>query len=112
MKNNNSGFKEFLLSQAGKVTMIAFFCIVIWGLVALFAGMNSEVIASILLLLLSYFGWKALDKITPNIFLFMPIIGWVIYFIVKFILAFFVGFFVAPFQIAKMITNAIQKNME
>ena len=64
----------------------------------------------IYLVAFTYFGWKALNRITPNIFLFMPIIGWVIYFSVKFVLSVIVGMFVAPFQIAKLITNGIQKS--
>jgi hypothetical protein len=28
-------------------------------------------------------GWKTLTRITPRVFLFLPIIGWVIYFIIN-----------------------------
>lgn len=38
-------------------------------------------------------GWRALNKITPNIFLFLPIIGWVIYFVVKGVLSAIIGIF-------------------
>ena len=112
MENNTSKFKEFLLSGLGRTTMIAVFYLIIWGLVAFFAGIGSSVIAFILFALMSYFGWKALIKITPDFFLIMPIGGWIIYFIIKGLLAFFVGFFIAPFQIAKMITAKIQGSIE
>lgn len=32
-------------------------------------------------------GWNFLNKITPNIFLFMPVVGWLIYFEIKFFLS-------------------------
>lgn len=44
-------------------------------------------------------GWSALNKITPNIFLFMSWIGWIIYFIVKLIISIIIGMFVTPFKI-------------
>ena len=28
-------------------------------------------------------GWKTLTRITPQVFLFLPILGWVFYFLVK-----------------------------
>ena len=49
------------------------------------------------------FGWRFLNSITPDIFLFLPLIGWVIYFMVKFFLASLLGVFIAPVQIYKMI---------
>ena len=50
-------------------------------------------------------GWAALSKIQPRIFLFLPIIGWVIYFIVKFVLACFVGLGVFPINIIRCVTE-------
>lgn len=38
-------------------------------------------------------GWRALDRITPNIFLFLPVVGWVIYYVVKGVLSAFIGIF-------------------
>lgn len=46
-------------------------------------------------------GWKALDKITPNIFLILPVIGWVIYFLIKGALSMIVGVFLLPFRTVK-----------
>ncbi|MGG7619550.1 hypothetical protein [Bacillus coreaensis] len=60
-------------------------------------------------LLLGYFfagipwGWSALNKITPNIFLFMPLIGWVIYFGIKLVLSLLIGMFVTPFKIYQIV---------
>lgn len=44
-------------------------------------------------------GWSALNRITPNIFLFMSWIGWIIYFIIKLTIAMIIGMFVTPFKI-------------
>ncbi|MFC7373082.1 hypothetical protein ACFQPF_15690 [Fictibacillus iocasae] len=48
-------------------------------------------------------GWSALNKITPNIFLFMPLMGWVIYFLIKLGLSMVIGVFVLPFQVMKIV---------
>lgn len=45
------------------------------------------------------YGWRALNKITPDVFLILPLVGWIIFFIVKFFLALFVGAFVMPVKI-------------
>lgn len=45
------------------------------------------------------FGWAALTAITPNIFLFMPIVGWVIYFAVKVVISLFIGWIALPIKI-------------
>lgn len=46
-------------------------------------------------------GWKTLNKLTSNYFLFLPLIGWVVYLIIKLYVAMLIGIFVAPFRIAK-----------
>lgn len=45
------------------------------------------------------FGWSALNKITPEIFLFLPLIGWVFYFIIKMFLSVFIGIFACPYKL-------------
>lgn len=49
------------------------------------------------------FGWIALNKITPQIFLFMPIIGWIFYFVLKLIVAMLVGIVALPYKIIKSV---------
>ena len=44
-------------------------------------------------------GWKALNRITPNIFLFLPIIGWVVYFVLKIFLSSVIGVFLLPIRL-------------
>jgi len=43
-------------------------------------------------------GWKTLTYITPNVFLFLPLIGWLLFFLVKFILAIAVGVIMLPIK--------------
>ena len=38
-------------------------------------------------------GWITLNKLTPNVFLVLPGIGWIMYFITKLILSFIIGIF-------------------
>lgn len=44
-------------------------------------------------------GWKTLNRITPNIFLFLPIVGWLIFFMAKFLLSIIVGVFMLPIRL-------------
>jgi len=46
-------------------------------------------------------GWSALNKITPNVFLFLPIGGWVLYFVIKFMLSLLIGAFALPYKAFK-----------
>lgn len=108
---NRYTFKDFLLSTGGKIGMIAVFYVVIWGIMLAFINTNSSLLMFAYTAIFTYFGWKALNRITPNIFLWMPLMGWVIYFLIKFVLSIIIGMFVAPFQIAKMITSTVQKNL-
>ena len=41
-------------------------------------------------------GWKTLTRITPQIFLFLPVLGWVLYFLIKVVLSLFVGLIAFP----------------
>ncbi len=44
-------------------------------------------------------GWKKLSSIQPRMFVFLPLIGWLIYFSIKFFLSVFVGCFTMPIQL-------------
>lgn len=50
-------------------------------------------------------GWSVLNRITPNFFLFLPFIGWVLYFIFKLAIAMFIGEFVLPYKIYTFIRD-------
>ena len=51
------------------------------------------------------YGWNALSKLTSNIFLFLPIIGWLIYFVIKATLSLFIGWFFFIVKIVKIILH-------
>jgi len=48
-------------------------------------------------------GWSFLNKITPNLFWFMPVIGRAIYIFVKLMLSLLIGIFVTPFKIYQIV---------
>ena len=52
-------------------------------------------------------GRKALTGITPNMFLILPLIGWVFYFILKTLLALAIGWIILPFKMAKDIMQFV-----
>jgi hypothetical protein len=53
------------------------------------------------------YGWSALNKLTPGVFLCLPIVGWVIYLIVKFVLAALVGIFIMAYKWIKCIFRVV-----
>ena len=55
-------------------------------------------------------GWRFLNKITPNIFLFLPVIGWVIYFVVKTVLSVFCGIFTLIYTVIKSFVQINKAN--
>jgi hypothetical protein len=50
-------------------------------------------------------GWRVLTRITPNVFLVMPLVGWLFYFAVKLTLANWVGMVALPIFVFKRITR-------
>lgn len=104
--------KPFLASTAGRVVVTLITAGIIYGVMLVAAGMESFPVAAVVFVVCAYFGWKALNFITPNIFLIMPIGGWVIYYVIKGVLSFFIGFFVAPFQIGRMVSKGISEKAD
>lgn len=51
-------------------------------------------------------GWRALGGIQPRMFLFLPIIGWLIYFGIKLFLSYWIGYIAMPMQIVKALRTA------
>ena len=80
------------------ITIIS--CVVIWG-ITYALWMSDSGLAGVTYFLCAFFGWRALNKIQPSMFLWMSFAGWIVYFFVKFILSALIGFFVAPFEIGK-----------
>ena len=54
------------------------------------------------------YGWSILTSITPTMFVWMPLVGWLIYFAVKFILAYFVGIVALPIKLYKWISELVK----
>lgn len=52
-------------------------------------------------------GWKTLTRITPAVFLFLPIIGWVFYFIIKLALSLCLGLVMLPVRTVRNIFRLI-----
>lgn len=105
-------FKKFLVSQTGKAVVTIVLVIIIFGILIWALQSGTTAVTLITFIVCAYFGWKALNRITPNIFLWMSFTGWAVYFLIKGLLSIFIGAFVAPFQIAKMISNAINNSLE
>lgn len=81
----------FAVSSGGSVNIVA---VIVIGY--LFAGIP--------------WGWSFLNKITPSIFLFLPLIGWVIYFFIKGILSFFIGFIALPIKLFQIFRDSKRLN--
>jgi hypothetical protein len=58
-----------------------------------------------------YWGWKILSSIQPQMFLFLPLIGWLFYFTVKLTISISIGFIAVPFGILDLIQKQ-KKNKE
>lgn len=108
MKEENK-FLAFLASTAGKWLITAVCVVLIFGILIVGLQSDSMVVLGITLFACAYFGWRALNSITPDIFLFMSIGGWAIYFLIKGLLSIIVGVFVAPFQIGIMISGYVNE---
>lgn len=103
--------KIFISSTMGRIFVTAITAGVVYGVILLAAIMNSFPVALVVFAVCAYFGWKSLNVITPNIFLFMPIVGWIIYCVVKGMISFFIGFIVAPFQIGRIVSKSIERKV-
>lgn len=97
-------YKELLL-------MFVFGCILYYLLLQIYTPVNSSLLEGgifekVFLVVSGFYlggaliaGWKTLTYITPNIFLFLPLVGWLIYFIVKFLLSIAVGLVMFPVRL-------------
>lgn len=99
--------RDFLLSKIGRFVMIVLGYVIILGIIYVGIVSGTQFLYWIMVLLCGYFGWRALNRITPDMFLIMSIGKWGIYYLVKGILSICIGVFVAPYQISKMIVNKL-----
>jgi len=57
------------------------------------------------------FWMEGTNKIQPTMFLWMLLMGWLVYFLIKFFLSAVVGLFVAPFVIGKFIGTKLYERI-
>lgn len=57
-------------------------------------------------------GWSALNRITPDVFLILPVVGWAIFFFVKLILSVAVGTYWAPVKIIRTIIRVFKNKKQ
>ena len=105
--DNKNKVLDFLISPAGRIVITVVGMILIYGIIMIALESNSSFVLGVTLLTCTFFGWSALNKITPRIFIWMSITGWLIYFLIKGLLAVTIGVFVAPFQISKVLAEYI-----
>jgi len=53
-------------------------------------------------------GWQTLNRLTPRMFLVLPIIGWLIYFAFKLFLSYWVGLIMLPVRLVRNILRLIK----
>ena len=93
--------KEFWSGSTWRYIITAILCLVIWGATI---GLVYADMGLIIIIPCAYYGWQALNRIQPSMFLWMSFLGWIIYFVVKFTLAFFIGVFVAPIVLGRKLS--------
>lgn len=100
------GNKEFWASENGCRIITAICCVVLWG-IALMIWLSNTDAAAIVMLICAFFGWQALTRVQPAMFVWMSWFGWIVYFVVKLLLSALIGLFVAPFVIGKKLGAVI-----
>ena len=111
MENKGKSIKAFFCSGVGKLVMVSVFYLLFLGVFLLIANFMNTFFAVVYVAIFLYYGWKALNSIQPDMFLIMPIGGWVLYYLIKGIIALIIGMFVAPLAIANKIADYIQADI-
>jgi len=111
IKSSRSEIIKELLITYGFGAILTFFVLKgdLWGL-----NFSAFPYAAVIMTVVTFYatsgiisGWKSLTAITPQVFLFLPLLGWLFYFLIKFVLAFFVGLLALPIR---TIRNIIRLN--
>lgn len=103
---------QFLASVGGRIVLTIVFAIIIYGL--LFVALKSSIPAIMIIVFIfcGYFGWKSLNKITPDLFLWMPLASWAIYYLVKGLISIIIGAFIAPVWLGKKISSVVMEYVD
>lgn len=110
MENNK--IKNFLCSPLGKVGLTVVLYAVFLILTLAIVPNLPDNFALFILIPFAFFGWKFLNKLQPDIFLIMPIVGWIIFYVVKAVLSVICGLFVTPYVISKSIIKAVTASLD
>ena len=101
--------KEFLGTALGRTLTYVICYVLCFGVIAAGVGIanavDTPIIGAILACVIAGFGWRFINFITPTMFIWLPLAGWVIYFIIKFIVSFTLGIFITPYHMAKAILD-------
>ena len=54
------------------------------------------------------YGWSALNRITPAMFLWMSWVGWLIYFAIKLVVSYFIGLVALPIKLFQWISEIVK----
>lgn len=101
MSKSNS-FRTFMSSGMGCFMICAITLSAFLGIICGLGTISPEATA-IPCIICIFFGWRALNAIQPEMFLWMSLFGWLIYFLIKAMLSLFIGVFVAPIKIGKWV---------
>jgi len=99
---------SFFGSPGGRAVVTLVSALVIWGIMVVGAATNFMPLLLAISFVCVYFGWRALNRIQPSMFLWMSLFGWMVYFFIKFVLAMLIGFVVAPFALGSRISRRVQ----
>lgn len=109
----NKATPKSKVSSIGLYAITGCVAAVIWlSLIILVAYCSYKTDSVLIYLIFAFFGWKSLNKIQPSMFIWMPFIGWIIYFLIKFLLSTIVGLFVTPVVTFRFLINLINRIME
>lgn len=95
--------KDFLNTSYGRLLFIVVFYIIVFALIFLLIQSGNNFITLTIMLMCTFFGWISLNRIQPTVFLWVSVLGWIIYIIIKLSLAYIIGVFVAPYIISKKV---------
>lgn len=116
MSDQNKGrnsFLSFLAGTAGRFLLTAIFIAIVFGAIYWMLSTENQALFIIVAIPCTYFGWKALNRITPDIFfIFNGFSGMILFYIFKGFISLLLGVFVTPFYLGKRISNAVLMAMD
>ena len=104
----NFSIKEFFCSKIGSYVLIAGCALVVFLIMVLCIEI-SPYLCIIPSIPIFYYGWTSLQKIQPNMFLWLSWAGWILYFFIKAFLAALIGYFVTPYKLGIKLSEKIKE---